>query len=257
MQRAAISWQIRVSIWCFAAGLVLILWTVARVAVQQSATTSAPAPQQIAIVPTVEPTDTPQPTATPEPTLEPPTAIPEPTATEQPTATPEPTATELPTTTPELGYVPVDRENCPTHALIKGNIVDRGDNAGERIYHTPESRSYSATHPERCFMDAHEAELAGFRAANMVSSSVDGFITRDMLGESWPLTVDEITLHCIDHAIIGGVNGVMYAINGTAKSRAEAHGWRDIDEIWADDVVGLKKDLSVLITMGEQRCVKE
>ncbi|HHY72924.1 MAG TPA: nuclease [Bacillus bacterium] len=44
--------------------------------------------------------------------------------------------------------------------LIKGNINSKG----EKIYHTPYSRSYKQTKPERWFCTEKEAEAAGFRA---------------------------------------------------------------------------------------------
>lgn len=51
---------------------------------------------------------------------------------------------------------PEQRSGC----MIKGNINSRGD----RIYHTPSSRSYSRTIAERMFCTEAEAQAAGFRA---------------------------------------------------------------------------------------------
>jgi hypothetical protein len=56
---------------------------------------------------------------------------------------------------PLLGAAP-NGSDCPADHPVKGN--------GDKIYHLPASASYKATKPERCFVDAHEAEAAGFRA---------------------------------------------------------------------------------------------
>jgi hypothetical protein len=89
------------------------------------------------------------------------TAIPEPTALPAPTNTPAPTATPAPTFV-VIGVAPQGTD-CPADHPVKGNIVDRGDNKGDKIYHIPGSGSYAATKPERCFVDVAEAEQAGYR----------------------------------------------------------------------------------------------
>ncbi len=62
-----------------------------------------------------------------------------------------------------LGASPVSKTACPASHPVKGNIVDRGKDKGAKIYHTPDSRSYKATHPERCFRTAAEAQKAGYK----------------------------------------------------------------------------------------------
>jgi hypothetical protein len=84
-----------------------------------------------------------------------PTSAPEPTA--KPAAAPAPTV-------PKLAGAAPQGSDCPADHPVKGNIVDRGENKGDKIYHLPSSSSYKATKPERCFVDAAEAEAAGFRA---------------------------------------------------------------------------------------------
>ena len=81
--------------------------------------------------------------------------------TEQPTTTPVPTALPLPTI---AGVRPLSINDCPADHLVKGNIVDRGATKGEKIFHLPGDNGYTATDPERCFVDSKEAELAGYRA---------------------------------------------------------------------------------------------
>jgi hypothetical protein len=85
-----------------------------------------------------------------------------PVATDAPLATdtPAPAATKAPAV---LGVVSSGGD-CPSDHPVKGNIVDRGANKGDKIYHVPGSSSYKATNPERCFVDVAEAKAAGFRA---------------------------------------------------------------------------------------------
>lgn len=64
----------------------------------------------------------------------------------------------------QLGVAPASKTTCPASHPVKGNIVDRGERKGEKIYHIPGGRSYNQTHPERCFKSAAEAQKAGFRA---------------------------------------------------------------------------------------------
>ena len=148
---------------------------------------TAPAPTiaAAAAAPTAEPLASPEPTETIDaPTAEvlaslatdapaPIAAIESPT--EAPAAAPAPTA-ELATEPPQVADSPVPAaapaqsgaapqgSDCPADHPVKGNIVDRGANKGEKIYHVPGSSSYKATKPERCFVDVAEAEAAGFRA---------------------------------------------------------------------------------------------
>lgn len=132
--------------------------------------TSAPATSTTLPILTTAPTSTttPRPTKTPKPTAAPqPTETPVPTAKPQPTAAPalipEPTVAPPRITSP-VGVSPLDKNNCPPDAPIKGNVVDRGSRKGEKIYHVPGSSSYASTNPERCFATTADAENAGFRA---------------------------------------------------------------------------------------------
>lgn len=78
---------------------------------------------------------------------------------------------------------------------------------------------------------------------------------RTSYGDDWPLTVEEGVLQLrSNNQVVFVANGKPYAVNGTAKAETywglEQPRYRPIDEIWADDPAGGKKDLSRLIAMG-------
>lgn len=106
-----------------------------------------------------------QPTAAPEPTAAPivptdaPTTAPVP-ATSAPVLTQPPAPSPVPTL---AGVSPASGTDCPADHPVKGNIVDRGANKGQKIYHLPGDNGYAQTKPERCFVNADEATAAGFR----------------------------------------------------------------------------------------------
>jgi len=120
---------------------------------REAHTTQVPLPTIAPDAPTDEPIDTPA--ATLETTPAPPENTPEAAPASRATFTPAPTGAEL-------GAVP-QGSDCPADHPVKGNIVDRGANKGEKIYHLPGDNGYAQTKPERCFVDAAEAEAAGFR----------------------------------------------------------------------------------------------
>jgi hypothetical protein len=78
-------------------------------------------------------------------------------------------------------------------------------------------------------------------------------VSRNLIGEDWPLTVDEGTLHCHSHAIVfTDPDGNEWAVNGQAISA----GYAEIDPIWADnpDIDGAKLNLSALNPFGLTIC---
>jgi hypothetical protein len=81
-----------------------------------------------------------------------------------------------------------------------------------------------------------------------------GDVSRAEFGDKWPLTVEAGELLCIDQAVVLDTGGITYAVNGTAKDRADASGWQDIEAIWADGDAGLKKDIGPLIERGLALC---
>lgn len=59
-----------------------------------------------------------------------------------------------------------------------------------------------------------------------------GYMSRALLGDKWPLTVDEGTIVCDRNAILfRDADGHLYAVNGAAITLAESKGWRDIHDI--------------------------
>lgn len=87
-----------------------------------------------------------------------------------------------------------------------------------------------------------------------------GYVSREMIGDGWPLTIENGILACDGSRGVGAVifrtGGKVYAVNGIAKQRAERNGWQDIAPIWADNpsVAGLKKDIGPLIERGLMLC---
>jgi hypothetical protein len=63
---------------------------------------------------------------------------------------------------PNAGVEPLNLTTCPDVYPIKGDQGSREDD--DWIYHTPQSRSYRVTQPERCFATEGEARAAGYRA---------------------------------------------------------------------------------------------
>lgn len=84
-----------------------------------------------------------------------------------------------------------------------------------------------------------------------------GYVSREMLGDEWPLTVDEGVLRCDGPAAAGAVffetKGRQYPVNGIARGRSNGI---EIDEIWADDpdIPGAKLNIGVLIDRGLKLC---
>lgn len=81
-------------------------------------------------------------------------------------------------------------------------------------------------------------------------------ISKEQLGDDWPLTVESGVLKCIDDngillAIIE-VNGVEYQLNGAAKSM----GYENIDIIWSNNpsIPGARLSLSPLISKALELC---
>jgi hypothetical protein len=85
-----------------------------------------------------------------------------------------------------------------------------------------------------------------------------GYVTRETLGDDWPLTVDDGRLACNaqGHVTLASA-GVTYAVNGTAKGAIESGApYQPIDTIWRDDpnVAGLKVSLQPLLDIGLSLC---
>lgn len=78
-------------------------------------------------------------------------------------------------------------------------------------------------------------------------------VTRDSMGESWPLTVDQAHVECLDGRLaVVHANGMTYALNGTAKSR----GYPAVDPIWRANpsIPGTKISIGPLIDIALKQC---
>lgn len=62
-------------------------------------------------------------------------------------------------------------------------------------------------------------------------ASDDGLkVTQAEYGEAWPFTVDSLVLLCDENppkALAKTIDGKVYALSGSAKSKAKEHGWLD------------------------------
>lgn len=81
-----------------------------------------------------------------------------------------------------------------------------------------------------------------------------GYVSREMLGDDWPLTVEDGVLDCSGaQAVTFTTGGGTYAVNGMAESATD---FPAIDPIWADDPTGAapKKNIGPLIERGLALC---
>lgn len=95
-------------------------------------------------------------------------------------------------------------------------------------------------------------------APTQPSATPSGYITRAALGDAWPFTVDDGQLACNAQGHVTFASaGVVYALNGTAKSAIDnGASYRVIDEIWRDDPsnTGLKINLQLALDAGLALC---
>ncbi len=77
-------------------------------------------------------------------------------------------------------------------------------------------------------------------------------VTKQELGDKWPLTVDSAKLECRNSAAIAHVNGKTYALNGFAEQK----GYPDIRPVRRDDpkFKGLKVSIGPLIKRALELC---
>jgi hypothetical protein len=81
-----------------------------------------------------------------------------------------------------------------------------------------------------------------------------GFVSRTMLEDDWPLTVESGTLTCLEGRLLVFVtdNGKTYAVNGTAVGTKR---WPQIREIALPaEEPGMIKSLQPLLTRGLPLC---
>lgn len=88
-------------------------------------------------------------------------------------------------------------------------------------------------------------------------------VSRADLGNDWPLTVEKGTLQCFPlpanrklQVVTFAEGGNTYALNGTARSHANAYGYRDIRFVWKpnDSIPGTNMPLGALLDRGLALC---
>ena len=79
-------------------------------------------------------------------------------------------------------------------------------------------------------------------------------ITKEAYGDEWPFTVKQGVLSCENISeVVLTVDGVSFAINGTAKSTKK---YQPVEKIWADNpaIPGAKKSVGDIIKSGLTLC---
>jgi hypothetical protein len=96
--------------------------------------------------------------------------------------------------------------------------------------------------------------------ATQATEESTGHVSRETMGDSWPLTIASGELSCEGSGGVGAVyftsdEGTSYYVNGIAKGQHPA-GTHDIREIWADDpaIGGVKTNIGPLIDRGLTLC---
>lgn len=112
--------------------------------------------------------------------------------------------------------------------------------------------------------------IAGFTAAAAVLALVacsgeqpsGTVVFKHEFGEKWPLTVDEVELLCISpaaDALAKTPDGKVYALSGSARSKAKEKGWLDGYEITKPhpEMQQIKMDYSELVKIAQAPCITE
>lgn len=84
-----------------------------------------------------------------------------------------------------------------------------------------------------------------------------GYVSRALLGDAWPLSIDEGTIVCDRTAILlRAPDGRLYAVNGTARGQIPKLGWIDVREITLPDpnIAGLIMNVQPIIDQGLGLC---
>lgn len=102
------------------------------------------------------------------------------------------------------------------------------------------------------------AILAIISMTSIVAAAQSGKveISHSQMGKDWPFTVEKGTLRCASSMVTFEANGTIYALNGTASSRAANMGWRDVSPIWKEnmEIPGTKIGISSVINKGIELC---
>jgi hypothetical protein len=80
-----------------------------------------------------------------------------------------------------------------------------------------------------------------------------GYVSHQLLGDAWPLTVEDGTIICNGTAILLRTNQGLYAVNGIARGQGK---WKDIRSITKPDpkVDGLIMNVQPIIDRGLELC---
>lgn len=84
-----------------------------------------------------------------------------------------------------------------------------------------------------------------------------GYVSRALMGATWPLSIDEGTIVCDRTAILlRAPDGHLYAVNGTARSQVPKFGWIDVRAITLPDpnITGLFMNVQPIIDQGLSLC---
>lgn len=84
-----------------------------------------------------------------------------------------------------------------------------------------------------------------------------GYVSKALLGDKWPLSIDEGTIVCDRTAILlRAPDGHLYAVNGIARAQVGHLGWLDIRAITLPDpkIQGLIMNVQPLVDVGLALC---
>lgn len=84
-----------------------------------------------------------------------------------------------------------------------------------------------------------------------------GYVSKALMGEKWPLSIDEGTIVCDRTAILlRAPDGHLYAVNGIARAQVGHFGWLDIRDITLPDpnIAGLIMNVQPLVDVGLTLC---
>ncbi|MBK3461651.1 DUF2511 domain-containing protein [Pseudomonas haemolytica] len=84
-------------------------------------------------------------------------------------------------------------------------------------------------------------------------------VTQGEYGANWPFTVEKVDLLCQEgppSALVRTEDGKIYALNGSARSKASKNGWLDGQSITKPDVSfpGIKMDYSEITVRAMKLC---
>lgn len=96
-------------------------------------------------------------------------------------------------------------------------------------------------------------------AANAVAANNIELISAPDYGDAWPFKAEEMHLLCLPgNAVVVSdpESGVMYPVNGAAKSQANRLALEPLEKIWRDDpeIAGVKVSIGPITERGLKLC---